>query len=270
MVNSTQEFDAKDWVKVRASLDARPTFLTWAGSIYAFVPNEPKKRLFKIVGMSVSRCIANEESSWDFTSRELTYYLDPTKGEILRRWENPWTGELLPVIHVANNPVQGHFKGRFPAQVNGDITTFVFDIFPTYPNSLALDAKFTDYSPNPTYQAAELFKLTVPTEDLLNPETTSVSKLNLSWDRIGPWLPWMKMGNRAGHLIYSAFGSKVNSFTDLPQLLQDEINTRVPLYKDAPKSFLDQEDMTSWTYFKQHFDAYLAGDDFPVPQPEED
>jgi len=264
MVHSIQEFDAKDWVKVRSSLDGSQKFLTWKGSIYAFVPNEPKKRLFKIVGMSVSRCIANEESSWNFTSRELTYYLDPSTGEILHKWENPWTGEALPVIHVANNPVQGHFEGCFPAEVDGDITTFVFDIFPTYPNPLAGDVRFIDYSPNPTYQAVELFKLTVPTEDLLNSEKTSVSKLFLSWDRIGPWLPWMKMGNRAGHLIYSARGLKVNSFTDLPQLLQDEINNRVPLYKNAPKCSLDQEDMTSWTYFKQHFDAYLSGNIFPV------
>ncbi len=269
MVHSIQEFDAKDWVKVRSSLDGSQTFLTWSGSIYAFVPNEPKKRLFKIVGMSVSRCILDRDSSWDFTSRELTYYLDPSTGEILNKWENPWTEEILPVMHVANNPVQGHFKGNFSAEVDGDITTFVFDIFPTYPNPLAEDVRFIGYSPNPTYQASELFKLTVPTEDLLNSEKTSVSRLFLSWDRIGPWLPWMKMGNRAGHLIYSARGRKVNSFTDLPQLLQDEINNRVPLYKNAPKSSLDQEDMTSWTYFKQHFDAYLSGDIFPVSEPDE-
>ncbi|MBV9387535.1 MAG: DUF1838 domain-containing protein [Chroococcidiopsidaceae cyanobacterium CP_BM_ER_R8_30] len=268
MVATVREFDAKEFVKVRSSLDANPTFLTWAGSIYAFVPNEPKKRLFKIIGMSVSRCIAAQDSSWDFTSRELTYYLDPNTGGIVHKWENPWTGEILPVIHVANNPVQGHFKGNFPAKVDGDLTTFIFDLFPTYPNPLAEDTKFVDYSPNPTYQAVELFKLTVPTEDLLNSERVSVSRLFLSWDRIGPWLPWMKMGERAGHLIYSASGRKVNSFADLPQLLQDEINTRVPLFKDAPKSLLDREDMTSWIYFKQHFNAYLAGDTFPIPEPE--
>lgn len=270
MVAEIQEFDAKEWVKVRSSLDGTQTFLTWTGSIYAFVPEEKRKLLFKIVGMSVSRCIAKEDNSWDFSSRELTYYLDPSTGDLLHKWQNPWTGEVLTVVHVANNPVQGHFKGSFPAKVDGDITTFVFDLFPNYPNPLAEDAKFIDYIPNPTYQAAELFKLIVPTEDLLNPETTSVSKLILSWDRIGPWLPWMKMGNRAGHLIYSASGLKVNGFADLPKLLQDEINNRVPLYKNAPQALLDKEDLTSWTYFKKHFEAYLAGDTFPVPEPEQE
>ena len=143
--------------------------------------------------------------------------------------------------------------------------TFLFDLFPTYPNLLAEEPRFIEYSPNPIYQAAELFKLTVPTEDLLNSEIQSVSKLLLSWDRIGPWLPWMKMGNRPGNLIYSATGCKVKNFEELPQLLQAEINTRVPLYKDAPQDQLETEDMTSWLYFKEHFEAYLAGEKFPIP-----
>lgn len=268
MINETKEFDTKQWVKVRSSLDGSQTFLAWTGSIYSFVPNEKKKRLFNIVGMSVSRCIENNDNSWDFTSRELTYYLDPSSNEILHKWENPWTGETVTVIHVANNPVEGHFKGNFPGQVNGDITTFVFDLFPTYPNPLAEDAKFREYTPQPTYQAAELFKLTVPTEDLLNPEVLTVSKMFISWDRIGPWLPWMKMGDRPGNLIYSASGQKVKDFHDLPQLLQDEINTRLPLYKNAAKTPLDS-DMTSWIYFKKYFDAYLAGERFPMPEAEE-
>ena len=265
-----EEFEAEDWVKVRASTDGEQSFLAWKGSIYAFVPQEAKKHLFKILGMSVARCIPKEEGGWDFTSRELTYYLDPSTGERLNTWKNPWTEEEVPVVHVANNGIQGRFNRGLPAIVSGEITTFVFDLFSKYPNPLAEDAKFAPYSPQPIYQAAELFKLTVPTAELRNSEIKTVSKVMLAWDRIGPWLPWMKMGDRPGHLIYSGWGGKVAGFTDLPQLLQDEINARVPLYKNAPKSKLDTEDMTSWLYFKQHFDAYLRGEIFPIPQPEEE
>ncbi|MGJ5675549.1 MAG: DUF1838 domain-containing protein [Nostochopsis sp.] len=271
MVAQIQELEASHWVKTRSSLDpAESSFLSWTGKIYAFVPGEKRTLLFKIVGMSVSRCIPTEAGCWDFTSRELTYYLNPKTEEILHKWDNPWTKETVPVMHVANNPVQGHFKDKFPAQVDGESTTFVFDIFPTYPNPLIGDAKLAQYTPQSTYQAAELFKITVPTTDLFNLELTSVSQLRLSWDRIGQWLPWMKMGDRSGYLIYSAYGSKVQGFDELPQLLKDEINTRVPLYKNAPKSFLDVEDMTSWLYFQQHFAAYLASERFPLPAAEED
>ncbi|WP_082127272.1 DUF1838 domain-containing protein [Calothrix sp. 336/3] len=266
MAPQSQVFDAQHWVKTRSSLNPQESnYLIWGGSIYAFIPGEKRKLLFNMVGMSVSRCIPVKEGEWQFTSRELTYYLSPKTDEMLQKWENPWTGEIVPVMHVANNPVQGIFAGKFPAQVDGEETTFAFDIFPTYPNPLANDPKFAEYSPFPTYQAAELFKLTVPTADLLNPELLSVSQLRLSWDRFGQWLPWMKMGDRPGYMIYSGYGSKVNSFEELPQLLQEQLNHNVPLYKDAPETFLDVEDMTSWLYFQRHFDDYLAGKIFPLP-----
>ncbi|WP_348243944.1 DUF1838 domain-containing protein [Leptolyngbya sp. DQ-M1] len=265
MMVSTQLLDAKYWVKIRSSLDpARSNYLIWTGAIYSFVPGEKRQCLFKMVGMSVSRCLPTEENCWAFTSRELTYYLDPKTGEKLQTWTNPWTEETVPVMHVANNPIQGTFKGQFPAQLDDETTTLTFDIFPAYPNPLN-DPKFAEYFPNPNYQAAELFKFVVPSAELFDEQQPSVSKIWLGWDRIGPWLPWMKMGDRAGHLIYSASGCKVAGFDQLPQLLQDEINTRMPLYRDAPTAPLDTEDMTSWLYFQQHFDAYLAKETFPIP-----
>ena len=264
---TTEELDVSCWVKTRCSLSSNSTFLLWTGSVYAFVPNEKKKHLFKIVGISVSRCLPNEDRSWDFSSRELTYYLDPHTEQVIHQWHNPWTGETLPVVHVANNPVQGLFKGNFPAQVNVDTTTFVFDLFTNYPNPLAGDRRFIEYSPQPTYQATELFKLTVPTVELLDPKISEVSQVILSWDRIGPWLPWMKMGNKPGQLIYSAQGLKINSLSELPEWLRAEINNRIPLYKDAPTKILEVENITSWKYFKQHFPDYLARARFPLPTP---
>ncbi|HLO84171.1 MAG TPA: DUF1838 domain-containing protein [Nostocaceae cyanobacterium] len=270
MVVQTQEVDAQQWVKTRSSLDPHESsFLTWTGKIYSFVPGEKRQLLFKIVGVSVSRCIPNGEGSWDFTSRELTYYLNPETAEILHKWENPWTQEIVPVIHVANNPVQGKFKGKFPVQVEEENTNFVFDLFPFYPHPLAEDPKYRDYCPSSIYQATELFKITVPTAELTNSSLKSVTKLKLTWDRVGQWLPWMKMGDRAGYLIYSAIGSKVAGLSELPPLLQEEINNRVPLYKQAPKAYSEGEDMTSWLYFQKHFSAYLAGEQFPIPAPEE-
>jgi hypothetical protein len=264
MVHRTQTFDATTFVKVRCATDGTQTFLAWKGSIYAWLPGEPKQHLFRIEGMSVGRCVKTEEG-WEFASRELTFYLDPQTGEILRRWKNPWTEEMVPVVHVANNFVGGYFRRDVTAEVEGDRATFMFDLFPTYPNPLASDPKFAEYSPQPMYQAAELFKLTVPLADLTNPDVTTVSELHLAWDRIGPWLPWMKMGDRPGHLVYSACGSKVPAFEGLSDVLRSEMETRVPLYKNAPTN-VEQDDITSWMYFQKHFDAYLAGATFPIAE----
>lgn len=268
MAYETRTFDADAFVKVRCSTDGQPTFITWQGSIFGFVPGKPRQRLFRMVGVSVGRCQEVEPGVWEFVSRELTYYLDPETREMLQTWRNPWTGEECPVMHVANQFVGGKFRGEFSAEVEAGNATFLFDIFPTYPNPLAADDRFAPYSPQSTYQAVELFKFTVPLADLLNPDCPSVSWLILAWDRVGPWLPWMKMGDLPGSLVYSACGEKVSSVTELPPLLQEEIRTRVPLYQKPPVQG-DQKDMTSWLYFQEHFDAYLRGDRFPLPAVEE-
>jgi len=266
MFAETREFSPTQFAKTRCTTDGTASFLAWSGYLYAFTDDAPKRKLFKILGMSVGRCIDKGDGVWDFTSREVLLYLDPETGEMLRHWQNPWTGEMLPVMHVANSPIQGTFRRNIPAEIDGDTATFIFDLFAQYPNPLADDPKFAEYCDRPTYNAVELFKLAVPIADLEDANTTTVSKLVLSWNRVGPWLPWMKMGQRDGHLIYSAHGKKVHDFNALPPILKKEIETRIPLFKDAPLEKIEGAEMTSWQYFEQHFDVYLQGATFPVIQ----
>jgi len=265
MFAETREFSPTQFAKTRCTTNGTPSFWTWSGYLYFFMPNEPSRKLFQIVGMNVARCIDKGDGLWDFTSREVILYLDPETREIIRHWQNPWTGEMLPVVHVANSPIQGTFRHNIPAEVEGDTATFIFDLFAQYPNPLADDPKFAEYCDRPIYNAVELFKLSVPVADLEDPTTTMVSKLVMSWDRVGPWLPWMKMGQREGNLIYSASGKKVKDFNELPLVLKREIETRIPLFRDAPSEKTEGAEMTSWQYFKQHFDAYLQGVTFPIP-----
>lgn len=59
-----------------------------------------------------------EEGKLKVTGRELTYYLDPVTGEKLTTWDNPWTGEKnLPVVHIANDPVQMVLPTAIPLDV---------------------------------------------------------------------------------------------------------------------------------------------------------
>ncbi|MCH9054683.1 DUF1838 domain-containing protein [Synechococcus sp. PCC 6716] len=261
---SRQEWvTARDWVRVRADLAGDTTFMVWQGAVYSFVPQEPRRHLFNIVGMSAARCVPHPESGWYFLSRELTFYLDPETNTVGDRWRNPWTQEVLTVIPVANDPVQGLFRREVPAQVRATTTTFQFDLFPYYANPLASDPRFGEYSPQPLYQAVELFKLTVATADLNDQGSSTIRDVQLYWSRIGPWLPWMKMGDRPGYLIYSASGQKAFEVAALPRLLQEQLQ-RLPHYCEAPTTYRDGADMTSWLYFQEHFEAYLAGETFPL------
>jgi hypothetical protein len=264
--SALQPSGLEKFIRVRCSTTGDNIYTEWQGSVYAFVPQERQRKLFKLLGMNVARCIKNKQGEWQLLSRELNYYLDPKTNQIVHRWENPWTGENVAVVHVANNPVQYVLSGNPSSENDGTNVTFVSDNLLTYPNVLAADAKFKDYSPEQLYQGGEFFQLTTPVIELKN-STHAVKNMHIAWTRVGPWLPWMKMKGKPGYLVYSATGKKVANFEALSPLLKEEIKTRLPLYEEAPRCFLATKNETSWTYFSKHFTAYLQAERFPIAAP---
>ncbi len=264
---TTRPATLAEFLRVRCSLDGRDVLTSWTGAIYAFVPGERQRHLFDVVGMNVARCVQAQDGRWQFTSRELLYYLDPASGAPVHRWQNPWTGEEVPVVHVANSPVQGTFERAPEIHLAGGLATFALDIPLFYPNRLAADARLRAYSPAESYQAGEFFVFTAPAVAVQDEALTTVPAMSFTWQRVGPWLPWMKMGDRPGLMVYSARGQKVSGTSELPALLREELATRLPRFASAPGCYLAAMNETSWTYFARHLDAYLAGQRFPVPAP---
>ena len=79
------------------------------GRTYSRVPGEKDRHLFDVLGINVRHCkvLEDENKGRGFRSvgREIMVYMDPESGEIIDSWINPWTGEEISVIHVANDPV---------------------------------------------------------------------------------------------------------------------------------------------------------------------
>lgn len=259
----TRDARVDELVRTRCSLDGRETITTWTGTVYAFGTGEAPRALFGVAGMNVARCL-RDGATWHLTSRELMLYLDPATGAPLARWANPFTGATVPVVHVANARVQSTLAGA-PVAIADGIATFVLDIPIAYPNPLAADPATRAYSPAARYEAGEMFTLAAPA-DAVTGDAPTVPWLQLSWHRVGPWLPWMAMGDRPGWLVYSAHGRKVAGVDELPPVLRDVIRARVPLYAHAPRCVEPGKNVTSWTYFAAHLADYEAGAVFPVPE----
>lgn len=262
------EGELADFIRTRCSTDGADVFVRWTGHAYAYVPGERPQRVFDVVGMNVASC-QHADDGWQLRSRELMLYLDPETGERLDRWTNPWTEQEVPVVHVANDPVQMRLGERgLPYRVAGGVARFGLDVPLFYPNALASDPKMAAYSPQANYQAGEFFVLMADADQVSDAERSSVDWMSLSWHRISPWLPWMAMGDRPGYLVFSADGAKVEGFEQLPELLQQEIETQLPRYARAPTCWIDARNETSWSYFARHLQAYLDGERFPRPAPE--
>ena len=243
---------------------AEKTYL-WQGRAYARRQGEPDKLLFGLLGMNVRPCVTvtndQGQSGYRMVSREIMLYLDPKTGEILRQWDNPYTGDTVEVIHVANDPVNSRAANfgygrdgkvaRMPIEQVGDYWQMNIEVPLFYHNVLA--GNYQKYVGG-TYHATELFNFYGPHKDLLDDSLTSINP-GVSWVRIAQWLPWMEMNGRDGLMYFNAQGSKLQQWDDLPDLLREEIAARYPDYRHAPPGDDQRPNETSWTVFKKALDA---------------
>jgi hypothetical protein len=256
---STRPITVDELVRLRCAHDGRQVLTTWTGTVYGYPVGAAPVALFDVVGLNVARCVRHD-GAWHLTSRELMYYLAPGGERPLERWRNPWTDVEVPVVHVANHLVQARLAGGAPLTVADGRATVAIDVPLFYPNPLAADPA----GGGPTYQGGEFFVLGAPAAELA--AGPSVASLDLVWHRVGPWLPWMGQGDRPGYLLYRATGRKVGGLDELPGFFAAELE-RLPRFRAAPTCVVDERNVTSWTYFAAHREAYARGERFPVAAP---
>jgi hypothetical protein len=247
--------------------DGKPAVFGWNGSVWSRVPGEKDRKLFDYEAMSIRACKtfddAERGTGYRSVSRELLVYLDPQSGEVLRSWTNPWTGEELEVVHIANDPVNfgpmypqnrwGPF--RFEADFREGLGWMSLQVPLFYDNPMGGD--YQEYVGG-TYQAIEMFNFFFPEDQLLDPTIGGVVDTHVAWSRMSKWLPWMKMGDRAGQMMYTGAGRRLSGLDGLPDLLLAEIDAHHPEYRQPPPLDDDRPNQTSWLYLKQRIDEARA------------
>lgn len=249
--------------KMQCSLtEGEVTLYWWQGSAYSRAPGERDRHLFNVQGMNIRHCSNHEHPErgpgFRIVSREVLLYLDPETGEVLRSWTNPWTDEQVEVLHVANDPVNMReprhaygpdgepmrFEARFMkgrAWTSGEAPLF-------YENPLA--GEYQRYVGG-TYHATEMINMYAYEDELRDPDVATLQEQTLSWVRISQWLPWMKMGDRPGMMIFTTVGKRVNAIEDLTEPLRSEIRNTYPAYVAPPPLDDARPNETSWTYFRK-------------------
>jgi hypothetical protein len=252
--------------KMNCSLNEGETVIYWwKGGAMSRVPGEKDRHLFNVQGMNIRQCknFEDPERGHGFrsVSREILLYLNPETNEVLRTWTNPWSGEEVEVIHVANDPV--NMRGPMHAY-RTDGTPYEFNA--TFMNGRVWTSGETplfyknalggEYQPyvGGWYHAMEMLNSYVYEEDLLNPDIAKLDRYTLSWARVSKWLPWMEMGDRPGMMVFTTVGSRVRSIDDLSEPLRSELKASYPSYASPPPLDDDRPNETSWTYFKKVLD----------------
>lgn len=246
--------------KIMCSLkEGEPITYYWFGKAFSRRMGERDKHMFNVEGMNIRQCttVSDDErgTGYKLVSREILLYKDPKTNEVLKTWENPWTGEEVEVMHVANDPVNftsyetgrdgkpvrfsGHFLGDGWHQTN---TVPLF-----YPNPLASEYQ---NEIGGIYHATEMFNFFGNTDDLLD-ASKNTAEVAVSWERMSDWLPWMKMAGRDGVIYMHTAGRKVASWEAMPDTMKNEIRAHYPEYKGPPPADDTRKNVTSWEYYKQ-------------------
>lgn len=251
--------------RIQCSLkDETPVVYGWNGKVLSRVPGEADRVLFQVTGMNIRQCATVKDpergTGFRMVSREILLYQDPVTGELLETWDNPWTGETVNVIQIENDPVNqrpmfaSNPDGKdleMPFNVVGDQWWLTSTIPLFYTN--ALGGNYQDFVGG-KYHATEMFNFFGSVDDLKMKAGDS-SRIHIGWERISDWLPWMKMGGRAGILYFHTAGRKLDNFEQLPEIMKDFIDEKYPKYRSAPPVDDERPNETSWTYFKKIFDA---------------
>ncbi|MFQ3665177.1 MAG: DUF1838 family protein [Sphingomonadaceae bacterium] len=244
--------------------DLEPVVYHWSGRVWSRVPGEPDRHLWNVEGMNVRQCVTVEDPDRGrgvrMVSRELMFYLDPATGAVIDEWQNPWTGKVNRIFHVANDPVNQRpvfprgadgSPYRIPLRVEDGRAFWNVEVPLFYTNPLGGD--FQEFAGN-HYHAMEIFNFFVE-EGRLRDRRTRNAKAAVSWVRLSGWMPFMEMGSRPGSLVFNATGQVVDGIAALPRVVQDQIALRYPEYRVPPPADDQRPNATTWTEFRKFIEA---------------
>jgi len=238
-----------------STVDGETAVFWWFGRAYSRRQGEADRYLFDVEGMNIRACVTAEDGKgFNLVSREILLYKDPKTGKVLKTWDNPWTGETVEVLHVANDPVNGKFRAktrdgsdyRWTGFISGDSWWQTTTVPLFYHNPLG-----SEYQKEigGVYHATEMFNFMGETASLLDPETTRAERVQVGWVRVSDWLPWMNMSGREGVIYMHSAGRRLDSFEQLSDLMKQEIKAHYPEYASPPPLDDGRPNMTSWKYY---------------------
>ena len=236
-------------VRIRASLDPVDIVTWFTGSVYAYVHGEAS-HLFDVEGYNIGRS-GRVDGGFDVLCREMMLYLDPVTGVVLDEFRNPFTGAVSEVRHRWNDPVGIRLRTVPPTPelvVVGDHLHLRADEFVAEPNPLE-PRRWPVESSGIEYRHAECSRLIAAVADVM--AGTASAPAQLVAVRIGPWLPWMGMGEAPGRLVYHVGGCKLDGYRSLPGELRRRVEDGHPEFMFAPATRTGPDE-TEWTAYAAH------------------
>lgn len=246
------------YAKLVGDLDfGKQRFGWFKGKAMGIREGEKVRDLVGFEGFSFARLVDLGNGVYQKLLREVGFYTDLETGEVLDTFLNPYTGEEVKVVHIANDPFNYKVGPYYPkppsyGKLNQTKVPDIPFILPWqempdgnvvletgihlyYPSALQPD-KWPRESPGKFSRVSELFRYVIRKESLANPDLTTIDYTG-TWSRITPWFPWLYMDQAEGHMSYvCTMGAYDTMDVVSPQVLE-YAKKHYPKYFNAPDKF---------------------------------
>lgn len=234
--------------KMRGSLDNRICYGGITGIYYGVMDNRIIP-LYGVLAGTFSRYQKAADGNFEGRTFEVAYFTDWNTGDLLEKYNNPITGETVDVPQTRMGPSKitvtadglkiggaaGEARGmsiqnRFlPARVVNNDVWIVEESIVATPKEFK-GPKFA-YNEVTTYHA---------TLDDLNNTALMKTPTLVHFSVVVSWRPWLKMGDRPGHLMGNGTGRKYNKLDDYPARYQEWTKKFHPDVWADPGAILDK------------------------------
>jgi hypothetical protein len=240
----------------------------FSGRVFAVIGDDQVLTpLFDLEGFGASRVVRQADGTYKNFQRECGFYKDLRSGEILQTWKNPFLdGEVCEVAHILNDPVNSTYAPVFRQKFGegGQSATFPFLLPWSFVNDQAMasfdvntrwknvldPAIWKRESTGPWLRVSEYLQFYVQRKDLENWRKMDIIPSHGGWQRIAPWLPWMLMGGKPGHLFYRSHTKRLAGLEQVPKPILDYTSKYHPLYLKAPDEWVEPNLTSFETYAK--------------------
>lgn len=256
-------FDDPIWnrdtkARLDGSIDPKKfVFGSVTGTVCGVRDNERVKPLMRFEVFSTIRMVPQPDGSFWRLCREVVFYRDMASGKLMDHWDNPYTGERVRVVDVANDPFNYKLSEWYPdppsygglnkekpprrpfllnwGMADEDTVTLETDIHLHYPSALQ-PAKWPRESPGAMSRVSEMFRFFARREHVEDPSLDFIPSTGV-WSRITPWLPWMLMDQAPGHIVYLGNMAARRTMDLHPKDVIQRVRDRYPRYLTAPETW---------------------------------
>ena len=211
-------------VRMQGSTRQEDVLWWYTGRIYAQVGVTAPRHLFNLEGTEIYWYRELDDGSFLISSRTLTFFRDKDTGEMIRRYENPYTGKI---VEADANRLGGRENMRKSADgweiVFGDmgVETSPWQLEWHRAGDLAwfTSSRFGSFMPQPWLESMTVF---CPLDALQDMSQANLPT-HFSSTYLAPFPAWMQMGDLPGHAVWHSSGRKIAS----PDEISDEYRRRV-------------------------------------------